>query len=344
MSQTLDISDFIDALQTKPVFDVRSPGEFQQGHIPGAHNIPLFENHERAAVGTLYKQVGRDAALKKGLEYVGPKMREFVEEVEQITDSRKALVHCWRGGMRSNSFAWLLETAGFEVARLKNGYKAYRNFVLDIFSVRRPIIILGGHTGSGKTEVLQELKMMGEQVIDLEGLANHKGSAFGHLGEDDQPTGEQFQNELGLQWYLSDPNEPVWVEDESRLVGARIIPKPFFEQMRKAPVVHLNIPQEDRIQQLIKVYSQYDNDRLSQSVQNIQKRLGGLRTKQALQALEDDNYHRVVELVLSYYDDAYDHGLSKRDADSVHRIHTESADPVKNAEQVLKFSHQKNLR
>jgi len=335
VSITVEIGEFIEASLERPVIDVRSPAEYNQGHMPGAHNIPVFNNRERKIVGTLYKQSGRDAALKKGLEIVGPKMRGFVEQAEEIVDSGGALVHCWRGGMRSSSFAWLLETAGIETVVLRDGYKAFRNFVLDLFEEEYPLVVLGGFTGSGKTEILEALMESGEQVIDLEDLANHKGSAFGHLGEQAQPSGEQFENELAMQLYRMDSSRPIWVEDESRQIGARILPGGFYETMRSAPVVRVDLPRSLRVRKLAGEYGVFESSKLRQSLFKIKKRLGGQRTKQALQALREGKMERVAEIALSYYDKAYRYGLNKRDENTIKTVRLDRLDAVRNARIIL---------
>lgn len=181
------INEYFSAYASYPVIDVRSPGEFKKGHIVGAYNIPLFTDAERAHVGTVYKQKGPDKAMSLGLEYVTPKLRWFVEQAALVAPQKKVVVHCWRGGMRSHAFAEHLEENGFEdVKVIEKGYKAFRNFVLDSFTVEMQLKVIGGYTGSGKTRILSRLKEEGCQVIDLEGLACHKGSAFGSIGEDDQ--------------------------------------------------------------------------------------------------------------------------------------------------------------
>ena len=178
-----------------PVLDVRSPSEFRKGHIPGALSLPLFSDEERAEVGTLYKQSSRQEAIKKGLEIVGPKMRGFIEACEAIGGSTFNL-YCWRGGMRSDSMAWLLERYGFEVSLLEGGYKAYRNAMMQDFAIPLHLKMLTGFTGSGKTDVLQAMQELGVQIIDLEGLAQHQGSSFGNQLTTGQPTTEMFQNQL----------------------------------------------------------------------------------------------------------------------------------------------------
>jgi tRNA 2-selenouridine synthase len=214
--QKINIEQFLELAKTRPVIDVRSPAEYNHAHIPGAYSLPLFTNEERAAVGTAYKQESREKAIKIGLDYFGPKMRKMVEEVEglignwrqaisnknQVEKSNNLpianciLVYCWRGGMRSGAVAWLLDVYGFKVYTLVGGYKKFRNHVLDTFKEKHNFNIIGGYTGSGKTELLNELSNLNEPVIDLESIAGHKGSAFGNIGLPKQPTQEMFENVL----------------------------------------------------------------------------------------------------------------------------------------------------
>src|SRR5689334_13004843 len=173
----LSIDQFLDLRRSLPVVDVRSEGEFAVGHVRGALNIPILNNEERKAVGTDYKHKGRDVAIKTGFELVGPRLRGIIEETEKIAAGGEILVHCWRGGMRSSNFCQFVGMAGVKSKSLEGGYKVYRQRALDTFGGPYQLIVLGGLTGSGKSEVLRELKTLGEQVIDLETLANHKGSA-----------------------------------------------------------------------------------------------------------------------------------------------------------------------
>ncbi|WP_416670847.1 tRNA 2-selenouridine(34) synthase MnmH [Egbenema bharatensis] len=164
------------------ILDVRSPAEYEQGHIPGAVSFPLFSNEERAIVGTCYKQQGREQAIELGFEIAGPKCAEFVRRAKGLAPDRLVRVHCWRGGMRSEAIAWILKMAGLRVSVLEGGYKSFRRWVLSCFDQPKPILILGGMTGAGKTVILQELAVRGAQVLDLEALANHRGSSYGNLG------------------------------------------------------------------------------------------------------------------------------------------------------------------
>ena len=336
---TVEIAEFITLAEKYPVFDVRTPAEYHNGHIPDAVNLPLFSDDERIVIGTLYKQKGRDPAILKGLEFVGPKMRELVEKVQAIAPDGTALLHCWRGGMRSQSVAWLLDTAGLNVFVLKDGYKAFRRFALNAFELPRQIYILSGATGSGKTEILQHLKSMGEQVIDLEGLAHHKGSSFGAIGELPQPRQQHFENQLAMAWRNLDPNRPVWLEDESRRIGACSIPPPMWRQMRETTVFFLDMPVGLRVQRLLKDYGEFDPRELAAAIERLKKRLGGQNTRLALDALDAGNLSECAALLLTnYYDKAYRFGLSQRDEMLVRSLPTDTPDADQNARALLTFS------
>jgi tRNA 2-selenouridine synthase len=338
----LSVQQFLDHAQSSSIIDVRSEGEYAHGHIIGAVNIPLFNNAERALVGTCYKQRGKDAAVLLGLEIVGPKLANFVREVKKIAKNKNVLVHCWRGGMRSGSFAWLLKTAGMQVDILAGGYKAYRTHVQDSFDSLKSILILGGSTGSGKTEVLRELKTKGEQVIDLEGLANHKGSAFGALGQADQPSTELFENLLYEEIRKLNPNQRVWLEDESRRIGKVYLDQRLWNLMEKAPVIALNVGIEHRIQYLVRDYGSFDYEQLRPSIDRIEKRLGGQHYKEALEALAIGDMATVAQILLVYYDKAYSYGLSQNIIPPL-VVNSNSIDPIKNADLVLAMANQNQV-
>ena len=195
MINNIEASEFLEKAETIPVLDLRSPGEYEDGHITGAINMPLFDDDERAKVGTKYKQVSKEEAMLLGLDIVGPKMSDMVRKAMSLAVNGEICLYCWRGGMRSGSVAWLLSTAGLKVTRLVKGYKAYRHHIREAFSQDVNLIVIGGMTGSGKTDILLEMLEQGHQVLDLEGYANHKGSAFGMLGQEKQPSSEQFEND-----------------------------------------------------------------------------------------------------------------------------------------------------
>lgn len=295
-----------------PLLDVRSPVEFAQGHIPGAISFPLFSDDERARVGTLFKQQGEQEALLEGLRIVGPKMAGMVEHALYLAPEKKIRVHCWRGGMRSNSVAWLLRTAGFTVEVLAGGYKAYRQKVhLDFHGPFR-FVMLSGKTGSGKTEVLQALRTIGEQVVDLEQLASHRGSAFGALGMQVQPSIEHFENELHRTLLSFDSSRCIWVEDESRKIGTVVLHESLWAQMQRAPCIVIDAPDNERIDRLVRDYGQFPTEQLEAALLKIAKRLGGQNYKAAQEALHEQSLHIVAEISLKYYDKTYAYSFSRQ--------------------------------
>jgi tRNA 2-selenouridine synthase len=319
--QAYDIEKFLSLTFNKNnVVDVRSPGEFAQGHIPGAISVPLFSNEERAIIGTIYKQRNRQEAVLKGLEIVGPKLQDLVKQCVAAADNKQIFVHCWRGGMRSGFVATLLEMYGLSVVTLKHGYKAYRTLTLNTFGRSFNTIVLGGKTGSGKTRILKNLNEKGEQVIDLEGLAHHKGSAFGGLGEPEQPTQEQFENGLAYRLLQCDESRPIWLEDESRMIGKKVIPGPLWDHMRNAKVFYLQIPFEERLKYIVDEYGKYPVEGIEESINKISRRMGPEQTKNALLAIKAGDIRTAFDYCLHYYDKAYQHGLSKREPEHVEEI------------------------
>jgi len=310
-------SEFLDLRVSTPVIDVRAPAEYLRGHIPGAVNIPLFNDEERARVGTAYKQKGRAASMDLGLDIVGPKMSGFVKTARELAPAKRILVHCWRGGMRSASMGWLLETAGFHVSILKGGYKAYRSYIRENLVAGRKFIILGGLTGSGKTRWLSELKASGEPVCDLEELANHRGSVFGGIGMGNQPTNEQFENNLYASLQGFREGERIWLEDESRIIGNVCLPEPLYSAMIASPLIRIEVQRELRVQIIVEEYASLSPEKLADGIRKISRRLGGLVTQQSLELLEKGDYPGVVMLILPYYDKTYSYSLLVRPAQEV---------------------------
>lgn len=315
--EKIHIEQFLELAKQHPVLDVRSPGEYKHAHIPGACSLPLFTDEERKIVGTAYKQENREQAIKLGLDFFGVKMRKMVEEVEQLSsNSKTVLVHCWRGGMRSAGVAWLLDLYGFKVFTLAGGYKKYRNYVLDTFRLPFQFNILGGYTGSGKTELLKALKERGEKVIDLEGIANHKGSAFGNIGMPPQPGQEMFENLLSKELrksLVSQPESPVWLEDESQRIGLVNIPGELWKTMRQSPVYFLDIPFEERLKHIVQEYGQLDPEKLADAIGRISQKLGNLNAKTAILLLNEGKITESFDILLKYYDKHYFKSLHNRE-------------------------------
>lgn len=344
MAESIQIEQFLALSATCPVIDVRSPSEFAQGHIPGARNIPLFTDQERKEVGTAYKQVNREAAMYLGLDFAGKKLVALAKEGEKVAGRKKELlVHCWRGGMRSKSMVWLFETMGINCYLLDGGYKSYRRQIHASFSAPFELVVLGGRTGSGKTEILQQLAGMGEQVIDLEGLAHHKGSAFGSLGEDPQPTTEQFENDLHARLSELDRKRIIWVEDESRNVGKCVIPGGIYEKMRSGRILFLDISRELRASHLVNHYAQYEKDELKECIRKISRRLGGVRTKEALESVDSENFYQTAMITLGYYDKAYLFSLQKNHPGH-EVIPSVIIDPKHNAGLLQSYLHEEERR
>lgn len=340
--EKISVEHLLSLSKDTPIIDVRSEGEYEHAHIPGAVNLPLFNNEERKTVGTLYKQQSREIAIKKGLEFFGPKMRTMVEFTEKILEkrnNRNVVVHCWRGGMRSAGVAWLLDLYGFTVYTLIGGYKSYRTWVLEQFDKTWSFILLGGYTGSGKTLVIDALQKEKEAVIDLEGLAGHRGSTFGNIGLPKQPSQEMFENKLATALYttsISHSEEKIWLEDESQRIGTVNIPNDLWKTMRNSPVVFLDIPFEQRLDHLVNTYGKLDHAALGNAILRIQKRLGGLETKTALAHLEAKETKECFRILLKYYDKLYTKGLESRPdpKPAVEKITTDTVDATVNLQHI----------
>ncbi len=373
-AEKIHIEQFWELAKQYPVLDVRSPGEYKHAHIPGAYSLPLFTDEERKIVGTTYKQQSREQAIKIGLDFFGPKMRKMVEEVESLVvshksgvstaiensrlmtyDSRLVLIHCWRGGMRSGAVSWLLDMYGFKVYTLVGGYKKFRNYVLDTFKLPFQFNILGGYTGSGKTELLKTLKEKGEPVIDLEDLASHKGSAFGNIGLPEQPGQEMFENLLGCELRVAgcqakSPTQTtetqhlttaIWLEDESQRIGRVNIPHDLWKAMRQSPVYFLDIPFEERLGHIVQEYGQLDPEKVEDAINRISQKLGNLNAKTAILLLKEGKITESFDILLKYYDRFYFKSLHNRDGINslLQTVECKSVIP-ENANQLLVHSRQ----
>lgn len=328
MVKSVTIDTFLQQTDAPLLVDVRTPAEYAQGHIPGAVNVPLFSNEERVQVGTTYKQAGREEAILLGFELVGPKWAGFIRQCLELAPGKRIAVHCWRGGMRSGAMAWALDLYGFDVSVIRGGYKAYRQLARHYFEQDYKLCVLGGMTGSGKTKLLLELKDKGEQVIDLEGLAQHQGSSFGSMNKLQQPTQEQFENELATQLRAVDTGKVLWLEDESLKIGQCRIPHTLWLHLRAATLIDLQVPLEQRVALLVQEYGSLDPDFLIEGTERIHKRLGPEQTQKAVAAIRENRMADFIACVLVYYDKAYRKGLGMRAQEKVFPLVLQKADGV----------------
>jgi tRNA 2-selenouridine synthase len=340
MAEVLQVEDFISRLKSEnPVLlDVRSESEFYHGHIPDAVNLPLLNDEHRKEVGITYKQKGRSQAVEKGFELVGGKFIDFIRSAKELLSSfqlqtsppdrisragnleprtsnlkpQTIFLYCWRGGMRSNIMSWVLETAGIRTSVLKGGYKNYRRWSLKQFDIPRQLIVLGGKTGSGKTFLLNELAKRGEQILDLEALANHRGSAYGAVGKPPQPRQEHFENLIAYHLSKTNPELPLWIENESRKIGSLQIPNSLFDNMMASPLLEVVISGEERVERILDEYGKFPKEELRANTIKLERSLGGARLKEALQLLDENNLTDWIKLMLTYYDKTYQYGLSLR--------------------------------
>jgi tRNA 2-selenouridine synthase len=332
---TISVPEFLTLRKTLPVVDVRSQGEFAEGHIPGAKNLPILNNEERKAVGTDYKQKGQLEAIKTGFRLVGPRIIDIVNDAERVAGQRELLVHCWRGGMRSGNFCHFVGMAKMRTHQLRGGYKAYRQEAADSFKLPMKLVVIGGSTGSGKSEILRALKAKGEQIIDLEHLANHKGSVFGGLMMPPQPTTEQFQNQLFEEILQLDLQRRIWIEDESIAVGKIFLPDDLWRTMSSAPLVEVLVSKADRIKRLVNEYGSAPKDQFLASMEKIIKKLGGQHFKTASEKLFENDMHATIDILLSYYDKAYATGMSKKQERIVARSTWDAADATVFADELI---------
>lgn len=295
--------------------DVRSESEYKHAHIPNAINLPLLNDQERAAVGTIYKQKGREAAVELGLTLIGPKFSTYCKDLLAAgkTSGKPLLVYCWRGGLRSEIAATLIQWSGHPIMMVQGGYQSFRQWVLTTLEAPRHFLLISGYTGTGKTDVLHLLQEQQEAIIDLEGLANHKGSALGGIGLPKQPQNEHFENLLALKLSTIAAEKTIFIENESRMIGQCAIPNGLWRNMQSANCIELLVEKKVRVQRILNEYTHLPLHELIEQTQKLRKRLGGQHEQAAVEALRQGDFKQWVEILLVYYDKSYNHFLEKHD-------------------------------
>ena len=308
------------------IIDVRSPAEFAEDHLPGAINLPVLSDEERARIGTHYKQVSPFEARRMGAALTA---RNIAHHVETTLSDRpkdfKPLIYCWRGGMRSNSMAMVLGAVGWRATLIKGGYRTWREQVSAGLEAETPwpVILIDGQTGTAKTKLLHILASRGEQVIDLEGLARHRGSVFGGFASAEQPSQKAFDTQLWTQMRELDLERPVYVEAESRLVGRRRVPQGLWDAMQSAPRLVIDAPVEARAQYLLTAYPDLaDNSaQLREAIEGLKRFHGGETINRWLELGDADDFESLAaELVEAHYDPAYDRARQRHQRDGMETV------------------------
>lgn len=292
------------------LIDVRTPLEFDEDHIPGAYNVPLLSNEERVEVGTIYKQIGPVEARRRGLELACPRFYAMVDQIITLSAGRPIVVYCWRGGLRSRSVAMLLGACGTVAWQLTGGYKAFRNHVIEYFekcNFPDPLIVMHGMTGTGKTEFINGLDPLQWATIDLEGVACHRGSAFGALGLVQNFSQKYFETALWDAFRRLPPGRSIVLEGESQRIGKYSLPGRLYEKMAESCKVWCHASIVTRIKRLSVEYArpEYQGEML-EALERIRKKLGGPRYVELKSMIDGWDVEGIARgLIEGYYDKMY---------------------------------------
>ena len=292
--------------------DVRSEGEFFEDTVPFAINIPLLNNEERVLVGTVYKQEGQEEARRLGFQLVAPKLPNMIEKYARAAENKKITVFCWRGGARSEAVASLLDDLGFKVSRVLGGYKAYRRLVFKFFDrtvLPWKAVVLHGLTGVGKTEVIARLSSEGIPALDLEGLAEHRGSVYGKIGLPPSPSQKKFESRI-FEFFRSYGRVGIFiVECESRRLGKLLVPDALMSSMRQGYDILLYAGLKERVERIERVYAnniECNIENLHEATNHLTRHMGNLKTAELNKLLNDKKIKKFVECLLTdYYDPLY---------------------------------------
>ncbi|MGB8955256.1 MAG: tRNA 2-selenouridine(34) synthase MnmH [Tumebacillaceae bacterium] len=313
-------------VQGRVLVDVRSPSEFAESTIPGSVNVPLFTDEERAMIGTVYKQESPAAARRLAMLTVSPKIPQIVEQMEDLMKQGELVIFCWRGGMRSYAACTFMDLLRYPIKRLRGGYRAYRQLVVDQLGryegVASPVVVLHGMTGVGKTRLLLMLKERGHQVLDLEGMANHRGSVFGAIGLGKPHNQKTFEAQLWEGVRELDPNRPVFMEAESRRIGRSVMPEWLDQNKKEGTHVLITAPVAERVERLMEDYLPHENEAvriaLADALETIRRRMSRDDFEEYQGYLNQHEYAAfTAKLLRDYYDPKYKHALSGYDGEMI---------------------------
>ncbi len=312
-------ADRLFELRDPLVIDVRSPCEHDAEYIPNSVNIPLLEDEERVVVGTIYATEGEMVARRKALKIISPKIPDIVDRIIELKQpGQHIVVHCWRGGLRSETVASFLTVVGIDCWRLSGGFKAWRKHVIEDFTGDKytfQSIVLHGQTGAGKSEILCALEKLGGQVLNLEVIANHRGSVFGALGLQAQPTQKNFESEVWLK-LREFKDGPVFLEAEGRKIGKLSLPDFLVERINRGRRILVDCSIDTRVQRIVKDYAGIFSEGVKQealsSMQLLRERIGAKRTQEIIALGMNGHLPEAVEALLTeYYDPMYDKQIAK---------------------------------
>jgi len=310
--------------------DVRSEEEYAQDHIPGAINLPVLNDAERCATGTAYHQLSHAEARQLGLEIISPKLPSLIAQLQEYAKDHQIILYCWRGGMRSAALAAVLDLMRVPVYRLNGGYKNYRSWVNQYWQrpLGSPVWVLCGNTGVGKTLVLNELRKLGCQAVDLEGLAGHRGSAFGHVGLLPQPSQKTFESRLWQETQRLDPNKPLILECESKRIGKLLLPDVLHKGIVEGNKILLYDTIPHRVAKILNDYRPEESlQEIRESLFCLTQRLGKEKVNTMLSQIDARDFEPVVAALLTdYYDPLYQYPNTAASED--YYISVDAADPV----------------
>lgn len=343
MVEDITVEQFVALLAKGDItpVDVRSPGEFAEGTVPGSVNVPLFDDRERRDIGINYKQISVDAAKELGLEIVAGKLPEFIRKMQSLP-GRKA-VFCWRGGMRSKASATLLSLVAGKVYRVQGGIRAYRRWVVETlagFEWKPPLVVLGGYTGTGKTEALRRLQRKGYPALDLEGLAGHRGSIFGGVGT--SPRNQRTFEALLVHELIRLNHSPyVLMEAESRRVGKVMMPEFLVAAKERAIQLYLEMPVEERIRNILEDYEPEKHPQeCLDAFARIERKIHTPVAREIRRAMENGEYADAVRGLLEYYyDPRYEHTVSEYNAERITLRVRNTEDAIERIEAYIKQAY-----